>query len=74
MHPLYASIYGGVAGLLIGFGIAMFEDMPLLDTLFRLFVLVSGGAVLSGLMAWLSNALAFLERKHALQKQTEHRR
>jgi|GEM_PF-1404466 len=70
MHPLYASIYGGIAGLFIGFGIAMFEDMSLLDTLFRLSVLVSGGAVMGGSMAWLENALASLERSHQSNNQS----
>jgi len=63
MPPLYAAIYGGVTGLLIGFGIAMFQDMTWSDTLFRLLVLAAGGAVLGGLMGWLDSGLAAMKKK-----------
>ncbi len=70
MPPLYAAIYGGVTRLLIGFGIAMFQDMTWADTLFRLLVLATGGAILGGLMGWLDSGLTAMKKGHEVHKQT----
>ena len=63
MPPLYAAIYGAVTGLLIGFGIAMLQDMTWSDMFFRLLILAAGGAVLGGLMGWLDSGLTAMKKK-----------
>ncbi len=71
MPVFCASIYGGASGLLTGFGIAMFHDISLPNMLFRLFVLVVGGAILGGLMAWLDDILTPLKRGDGAYRKAE---
>ncbi|MDX8384374.1 MAG: hypothetical protein R8M45_09850 [Ghiorsea sp.] len=54
MHLSHATMLGAISGACLGFAICMFNDITLVDTLFRMVVLSIGGAWIGFLLAWLN--------------------
>jgi len=52
-----ATIMGAVTGGCIAFAVCMVNDITLMDTLFRIFILAIGGAWIGFLLAWLNHIL-----------------
>jgi len=57
MKLFQAVTTGGLTGACLAFAVCMFNDITLLDTLFRMFVLGIGGAWVGFLLAWLNMIL-----------------
>ena len=57
MTARLASIYGGVAGLLVGVAIALVNNMPMADAFYRLLALSACGAWMGAVLVWLDQLL-----------------
>ncbi len=57
MKIFHATTSGAMAGACLAFAICMFNDLALMDSLFRIFVLFMGGAWIGFLLAWLNTIL-----------------
>ncbi len=71
MFTRYAATCGGMAGLLIGFAIALVYDMHITDALYRIAVLTMGGAWMCGILAWLNELLLSHNNEHRPRKREE---
>jgi len=57
MRVFHATTTGMMAGACLAFAVCMFNDITLMDSLFRIFVLAMGGAWIGFLLAWLNTIL-----------------
>ncbi len=64
MSTGYASICGGIAGLLLGASIAFVQDIQTAATLYRLLVLSIGGAWMGYILSCLDNTLSEYSNEH----------
>jgi len=71
MPTRYAAACGGLAGLLVGFTIALVRDMDITDALYRIVVLTVGGAWMCGILAWLDELLLPHNNEHRPRKREE---
>jgi hypothetical protein len=54
MTLLQATATGALTGACLAFAVCMFNNISLMDTLFRMFILAVGGAWVGLLLAWLN--------------------
>jgi len=67
MSPAQAGIAGCLTGILFGLAICLIQNIPLVDSLFRILILALAGAWMGVLLAWLNVLLP--NRKHDQQHQ-----
>jgi len=67
MKPLHAGLAGMLTGLLFGYAICLIQNIPIGDALFRIFILMSSGAWMGVLLAWLNRLLP-----SKVENQSEH--
>ena len=57
MKPLHAATSGTLIGFLFGAAICLFQNIPVTDSLFRIFILTLAGCWMGLLLAWLNQLL-----------------
>ncbi len=67
MKPLHAGLAGLLTGLLFGYAICLIQNIPVSNALFRIFILMSAGAWMGILLAWLNQLLP-----SKVNRQSEH--
>lgn len=67
MKPLHASLCGALTGLLFTCAICLIQNIPLAESLFRIFIVTAAGAWMGILLAWLNQLLpdkSRLDKEH----------
>jgi len=57
MNPGHAATSGALTGLLFGCAICLIQNIPVVDSLFRIFVLTFAGAWMGILLSWLNQII-----------------
>ena len=71
MKPVQGGVAGILTGLLFGCAICLFQNIPMTDSLLRIFILTAAGGWMGMLLAWLNQILPKKTPVH--HEQTEHR-
>ncbi|GAV19423.1 hypothetical protein MMIC_P0357 [Mariprofundus micogutta] len=67
MTPAHAATAGALTGLLLGSAICLIQNIPVVESLFRISILAFAGAWMGILLAWLNQILPDKKNQHDQQ-------
>ncbi|OIO67515.1 MAG: hypothetical protein AUJ57_11075 [Zetaproteobacteria bacterium CG1_02_53_45] len=72
MNPGHAATSGALTGLLFGCAICLIQNIPVVDSLFRVFVLTFACAWMGVLLAWLNQIIPGKMDQDSAKQKSQH--